>query len=101
MKITRKILENIIKEELAKVLQEQDPIKQKEKMIADLEAKIKAENDSKKKAELKKQLEKLKADLAGPGGNADQASRVGRATTNYKKNLEAFRDGSLAMPSKP
>ena len=75
MKITKKILQDIIKEELASVLQEQDPQKQKEKIIADLEAKIKAEKDPKKKAELQKQLEKKKIDLAGPGENADQAPK--------------------------
>ena len=72
MKITKKILQDIIKEELANVLQEQDPQKQKEKIITDLEAKIKAEKDPKKKAELQKQLKKKKIDLAGPGENGDQ-----------------------------
>ena len=74
MKITRKNLERIIKEELANLLQEQDPIKAKEKIIADLEAKIKAEKDLKKKKELKAKLEKAEIDLAAPPGNADQES---------------------------
>jgi len=72
MKITRKILEKIIKEEITSILLEQDPIKQKEKMIADLKADIKAEKDAKKKKELQDKLKKLEADLAGPGDNADQ-----------------------------
>ena len=72
MKITRKILEKIIKEEITSILLEQDPIKQKEKMIADLKADIKAEKDAKKKKKLQDKLKKLEADLAGPGDNADQ-----------------------------
>ena len=75
MKITRKILEKIIKEEITSILLEQDPIKQKEKMIADLKAKIKAEKDAKKKKKLQDKLKKLEADLAGPGENADQAPK--------------------------
>ena len=72
MKITRKILEKIIKEEITSILLEQDPIEQKEKMIADLKAKIKAEKDAKEKKKLQDKLKKLEADLAGPGENADQ-----------------------------
>jgi len=72
MKITKNFLQNIIKEEIANILQEQDPIKAKEKIIADLKAEIKAEKDPKKKAKLKAKLEKKKADLAAPAGNDDQ-----------------------------
>lgn len=75
MKITRKILENIIREELASILQEQDPIKAKEKILADLKAKIKAEKDPKKKKKLEKELEDKEVELAGPGDNADQDPR--------------------------
>ena len=74
MKITKKNLERIIEEEVANLLQEQDPIKAKEKIIADLEAKIKAEKDPEKKKELKAKLEKAETDLAAPSGNADQES---------------------------
>ena len=74
MKITKKILQDIIKEELANVLSE-DPQKDKADIIAALEAEIKAETDPKKKAELQKKLEKKKIDLAGPGENADQAPK--------------------------
>ena len=94
MKITKKFLEKIIKEELQAVIEdknemsftakevedfdrkqtaaEKGPIKQKEKMIADLKADIKAEKDAKKKKKLQDKLKKLEADLAGPGDNADQ-----------------------------
>ena len=75
MKITKKILENIIREELASILQEQDPIKAKEKILADLKAKIKAEKDPKKKKKLEKELEDKEVELAGPGDNADQDPR--------------------------
>ena len=77
MKITRKSLERIIEEEVANLLQEQDPInpmKAKEKIIADLKAEIKAEKDSEKKKKLKAKLEKAETDLAAPPGNADQES---------------------------
>ena len=94
MKITRKILEKIIKEELQAVIEDQnvmsftekeveefdrkqtaaekDPIKQKENMIKALEAKIKNEKDKNEKKKLQDKLKKLKAELAGPGENADQ-----------------------------
>ena len=75
MKITKKILENIIREELASILQEQDPIKAKEKILADLKAKIKAEKDPKKKKKLEKELEDKEVELAGPAENADQDPR--------------------------
>ena len=77
MKITKKFLEKIIKEEMASILLEQDPIKQKEKMIADLKAKIKAEKDAKKKKTLQAKLKKLKTQLAGPGASTDQSIEEG------------------------
>jgi len=73
MKITKKILENIIKEEIASVLLEQDPIKQKQKMIADKKAKCE-KLEGKAKAKCEKELNELEADLAAPAGNADQES---------------------------
>ena len=73
MKITKKNLENIIKEEIASVLLEQDPIKQKEKMIADKKAKCK-NLKGKAKAKCEKELDELEAELAAPAGNADQES---------------------------
>ena len=60
MKITKKILEKIIKEEITSILLEQDPIKQKEEMIADLKAKIENEEDGTKKKTLQAKLKKLK-----------------------------------------
>ena len=78
MKITKKILHNIIKEEIANVLLEQDPIKAKEKIIADLKAKIKAEKDPKKKKKLEKELEDKEVELAGPGENADQQPKTSK-----------------------
>lgn len=74
MKITKKILQDIIKEELANVLQEQDPQKQKEKIIADKKAKCK-KLAGKAKTKCEEELKKLEADLAGPGENADQAPK--------------------------
>jgi hypothetical protein len=67
MKITKKILENIIKEEIASILQEQNPILAKEKMIADKKAECK-NLEGKAKAKCEEELEKLEADLAGPSG---------------------------------
>ena len=59
MKITKKILENIIKEEIASILQEQDQAADAKKVIADLKAKIEAEKDPKKKAKLKAKLKAI------------------------------------------
>ena len=72
--MTKTELAKIIKEEVASILQEQDPIKAKEKMLADLKAKIKAEKDPKKKKKLQADLKKKTADLAAPSGNADQGN---------------------------
>jgi hypothetical protein len=72
--MTKTELAKIIKEEVASILQEQDPIKAKEKILADLKAKIKAEKDPKKKKKLQADLKKKKVDLAAPSGNADQGS---------------------------
>ena len=51
MKITRKILENIIKEELASILQEQD-LEDRRTAMEKLAALIKAEKDPQKRADL-------------------------------------------------
>tara|TARA_R100000005_G_C4967581_1_gene181786 strand:+ start:250 stop:966 length:717 start_codon:yes stop_codon:yes gene_type:complete len=64
--------------EFPKVNENQDPIKQKEAMIAKLKKQHDDEKDPKKKAALKKKLEKLKSDLAGPGSNADQKKKEKR-----------------------
>lgn len=73
MKITKKILQDIIKEELANVLSE-DPQKDKAEIIADKKAKCK-KLTGKAKAKCEEELKKLEADLAGPGENADQAPK--------------------------
>ena len=96
MKITKKILEKIIKEELQAVIEdknemsftekevedfdrkqtaaEKGPIGKKDKMIADKKAKCK-KLEGKAKAKCEKELKKLEADLAGPGASTDQSGR--------------------------
>ena len=93
MKITKKILQDIIKEELANVLQEQDPIETKREILQKMDDEIaavekqlksaKKQSDNKanikrlqdKLKKLKEKLKKKEADLAGPGENADQAPK--------------------------
>ena len=69
MSFTEKEVEEFDRKQTAA---EQDPIKQKENMIKALEAKIKNEKDKNEKKKLQDKLKKLKAELAGPGENADQ-----------------------------
>jgi hypothetical protein len=69
MKITRKILENIIKEEIEAIVAEQTGAEMREKLEKELKAAEKAE-DKEKIKKIKAKMQKL--DDSIPSGNLDE-----------------------------